>query len=439
MKNSKLVCLLLMAMPMLMLSCLKDQDDTFDESAAARMTNYLKSVADVLTSADNGWVMNYYPDRTQAYGGYAYTMKFDGQNVEVMTQLDNGTDRYTSTYKLTNDDGPILSFDTYNEAIHFFARPTASRYEGYDGDFEFIVMGISDDRRTITLKGKRTGNTIMMYRLDTTPEAYLEATAAVQAAMPFQAYQLNVGGTQVYVDGQEGNLVMSYTTDGAEQSVTVPYIFTPKGMEFYRTVSILGQEISGVEYAAGGGDGPKIGDSFQAIGNPSVVFVSVPQHLNLQFIRGRWYVAYSTLGTFAAPYWNVVNRTMTQTLGEQLYYAYWGTGGGGYGLQFAATDGSQTFTAALFYEYGLQGDDVVTLGFAGTGSGEAGYYYQNANFAYALFPFGYLTSEGMIDPRTFKITVDNPERPRQLTLTEEDNPDNAITLWAEPVYYPFEN
>ena len=241
MKNSKLVCLLLMAMPMLMLSCLKDQDDTFDESAAARMTNYLKSVADVLTSADNGWVMNYYPDRTQAYGGYAYTMKFDGQNVEVMTQLDNGTDRYTSTYKLTNDDGTILSFDTYNEAIHFFARPTASRYEGYDGDFEFIVMGISDDRRTITLKGKRTGNTIMMYRLDTTPEAYLEATAAVQAAMPFQAYQLNVGGTQVYVDGQEGNLVMSYTTDGAEQSVTVPYIFTPKGMEFYRTVSKIGR------------------------------------------------------------------------------------------------------------------------------------------------------------------------------------------------------
>ena len=439
MKKTKIACLLLVTLPLLLQSCLKDQDDIFSESASARMSNYLKNAADVLVGADNGWVLNYYPSRTQAYGGYAYTMKFDRQDVEVMTQLDNGATRYVSTYKLTNDDGPVLSFDTYNEAIHFFARPTASRYEGYDGDFEFIIMDISDDRRTITLKGKRTGNLMKMHQLDSSPESYLAATAAVQAAMPFQAYELNINNTKVYVDGQEGNLVMNYKLGDKEQALTVPYIFTPNGMEFYQAVNILGQEIKGVEYAEKPGGEPKIGDSFHAMDNTDIIFVSVPQRLNLQFIRGKWYVAYSTLGTYAAPYWNVVNRTMTQTLGEQLYYAYFGTDNGGYGLQFAATDGSQTFTAALFYEYGLQGDDGVTLGFAGTGYGEAGYYYQYANFAYALFPFGYLTSEGMIDPRTFKITVDNPERPKQLTLTEQDNADNTITLWSEPVYYPFDN
>ncbi|MBR2291946.1 MAG: DUF4302 domain-containing protein [Prevotella sp.] len=434
---SLMICPLLLSLTLQ--SCLKEQDEVFEESASARMSNYLTRVSEVLVSADNGWVLNYFPDRNQSYGGYAYTLRFDGQNVEAKTQLDGGTDSFVSTYKLTNDDGPILSFDTYNDALHFFARPTASRYEAYDGDFEFVVMEVSDDQNTILLKGKRTGNLMQMIRLSTTPDDYLSAVAKVQAAMPFQAYEFEVNGTAVYVDGQEGNLVMTYVSGDGEQSVTAPYIFTPSGMEFYRAVNILGQEFYGLEYVERGEPQPKIGDSFRALGNEGIVFTSVPQKLNLQFVRGNWYVAASTLGDFATPYWNVVNRTLTQDYGEQLYYAFMGYANGGYGLQFSVTNGSEEFISALYYEYGLVGDDVVTLGFAGTGAGEAGWYYQYANFAYALFPFGYMNENGMTDPRTFRITADNMESPRQLTLTEDDNPDNVITLWAEPVYFPFEH
>ena len=58
MKKTNIACLLLVTLPLLLQSCLKDQDDIFSESASARMSNYLKNAADVLVGADNGLVLN---------------------------------------------------------------------------------------------------------------------------------------------------------------------------------------------------------------------------------------------------------------------------------------------------------------------------------------------------------------------------------------------
>ena len=70
MKKNDIILFLLMALPTLLLtSCLKDQEDVFEESASARTANYLSNTKKVLTSAENGWLLNYYPDRDQSYGG----------------------------------------------------------------------------------------------------------------------------------------------------------------------------------------------------------------------------------------------------------------------------------------------------------------------------------------------------------------------------------
>jgi hypothetical protein len=170
MNKKNIFIYLLLALPLLLTSCLKDQEDLFTDSASARTTKYLAEVQDVLTSAENGWLLNYYPDREQSYGGAVYTLQFDDEQVTVSSEI-AGDPNYTetSTYILNNEDGPVLMFDTYNQLMHYFATPSGSSgaggYEAYDGDFIFIILGISEDKNTITLKGNRSGNIMYMHRM----------------------------------------------------------------------------------------------------------------------------------------------------------------------------------------------------------------------------------------------------------------------------------
>ena len=173
-----------MALPALMLqSCLKDQEDVFDESASARMANYLKNADDVLKGAANGWALDYYPDREQSYGGFVYTLKFDGQKVDVLSDLTGEVETTTCLYRLVADDGPVLTFDTYNDELHYFATPWGSSggYEAYDGDFEFIIMDVQDD--LITLKGKRSGNMMYMHRLSVPADEYISSIQEMEEKM----------------------------------------------------------------------------------------------------------------------------------------------------------------------------------------------------------------------------------------------------------------
>ena len=56
----------LLALPLMLTSCLKDQEDLIEDSASARTSKYLANVQQVLTSSENGWVLNYIPDRNHS-------------------------------------------------------------------------------------------------------------------------------------------------------------------------------------------------------------------------------------------------------------------------------------------------------------------------------------------------------------------------------------
>lgn len=165
MRYNKIFLVTLFAVVATMLqSCLKDQEDIFDETGAVRSQEYLDNAKKVLTSSEYGWAFDYYPDRDISYGGYVYTVKFDGSEVTAMFELMPG-ETETSLYRLCEDNGPTLSFDSYSDMLHFFSTPNGSNpgYQAYDGDFEFMIMEVSDD--LIKLRGKRTGNTMYLRRL----------------------------------------------------------------------------------------------------------------------------------------------------------------------------------------------------------------------------------------------------------------------------------
>jgi hypothetical protein len=102
---------------------------------------------------------------------------------------------------------------------------------------------------------------------------------------------------------------------------------------------------------------------------------------------------------------------------------------GHFGFQFI----SSGYGGSLDFIYALEGEDMITLQFAMVGAGDGVWYHNNANFAYALFPFGYSS------PRTFVLTADDNKNPSQITMTEVGNTRNTITLFAAQIAYPFDN
>ena len=185
---------------MSLVSCLYQEEDLFEKSSSLRMAETLVDIQKVLTGSSQGWVMYYYPNGgagfnagTQGIGGYVLTMTFTDSQVTAWNEKLTGSD--TSLYKLTNDDGPVLAFDSFNTSLHYFATPSGSssnlygetgNYQAYKGDFEFLVLKHSPEE--IILKGKRSLNYYKMYPLTVSPEEYVSKTAETSKLVFMSAF-----------------------------------------------------------------------------------------------------------------------------------------------------------------------------------------------------------------------------------------------------------
>ena len=67
--------------------------------------------------------------------------------------------------------------------VHFFATPSVSDYEALHGDYEFRIVGKSDDNSVIYLKGRRTNNNYNLVKFSGDPVDYLNKVNAVQTGM----------------------------------------------------------------------------------------------------------------------------------------------------------------------------------------------------------------------------------------------------------------
>ena len=254
MKKKLLAYLLLMMPALLATSCLKDQDNLFDKSASARVSEYLSNTKRVLTSSENGWVLDFFPDRKQSYGGYSYTLKFTDQNVEVCTELATDiTSTETSTYTLDNEDGPVIAFDTYNNLFHLFSTPRsgtgAGGYEAFDGDFIFIIMNISDDENTITLKGNRSGNILYMHRISESIVDYQLKLQEFANNLVFDKASANIDGDQYLMNIQADDRMISITsTAEGQEDIEETFCFDSDGISLYKPVTIGGKEVRVFKY-----------------------------------------------------------------------------------------------------------------------------------------------------------------------------------------------
>lgn len=210
-------------------SCLHDDKVVFSESAAERLEHSTENAKKVLESATNGWAMQYYLGEGYTGAGITYLVKFENGKADVALDQTRDASRIShSSYDVVKDQGPVLTFNTFNELMHAFANPYQDGTTD-GGDFEFTVMSVSND--TIVLKGRTTGNKMQMVRLpeSTSWDDYISDILTFSSEM-FPRYRL-------MVDGQEQGVVNFYDSDRrlvyneGDGSEEYPYCVNPDGVQ----------------------------------------------------------------------------------------------------------------------------------------------------------------------------------------------------------------
>ena len=239
-------------------SCTPEVDSVFDDSSANRITKALQVDKEILQGAKNGWLMKYYPASDQRYGGYNMLVKFgtDGNAVIACDKFD-ASKTSTSNYSLVQSAGPVLTFNEYNEIIHYFSDPVNSdgigkKGDGMLGDFEFTLREVSNQK--IVMYGKKTNSRIEMTPIspDTNWTNYLKSIQVAEYNMGFGMYSYVAGNITAKVTMSYRSMTMNYADEkGNNISTNIPYLVTPTGYELYDTLSIGNVKVKTLTYNAG--------------------------------------------------------------------------------------------------------------------------------------------------------------------------------------------
>ena len=238
--NKILYSILILGTALSMQSCLHDEDEVFDTSADQRLQQAVSTNREVLESAQNGWVMHYYTGRNYTGGGYSLLMKFKDGKAQIASD-NTGSEVATSSYTITKEQGPVLAFDTYNTVMHSFSAVSISDVDGDQGDDEFIIQKISQDKDTIWVEGHKWGNKMEMTRLPegTSWQNYLNSLSKIKDDMWYSYKVMN---------GQDSLAQVMLNPDTRRITVTngtttysSPYYVTPTGIGFPSQV-ILGKD-----------------------------------------------------------------------------------------------------------------------------------------------------------------------------------------------------
>ena len=421
-------------------SCLHDDDEIFDKPAAERINEAVANAKEVLTSSQEGWVMHYYVGREYAYGGLNLAMKFTDGKVQMYNETAKKSDgsyiSAVSTYKITRDQGPVLAFDTYNDLLHVYGDPAGSGptdVDGWEADYEFVIMNISEDQNTITLQGKKFNNTIVLERLTRPVAEYFDAASKMAESLTntgILAYTVGDKKAKFYPGSSEYSV--KYVDDKGEvASLSVPYTSTDKGVLFNEPIELFGDTLKGINAK----DTATVNDVLTAntivASNDESKVLSISHDLSDIFQANNWYLALSNMGEVAGPGLQSFIDGCKESEGEVVNTCYIGTYSGNYGFYFLS--GRFKGMATFAVDAPINEPDVITFDFNGYdstfGFSNGSYYATYCNFGDAYTPF----------LSTFKLSADDVNNPTVMTLTDQNNAKNVIKLVKEPVLVPGEH
>ena len=171
-------------------SCVNEEADLFDSSAAQRLNQAVTDYTNLLENSEDGWIMDYYPS-DGSLGGYTLTVVFKNGKSAIASEISHASDNgeswpagteVTSLYQVKAEQEVILTFDSYNPLLHYWSEPIDSdNPTGFEGDYEFSFKNVGQD--TILLKGKKHGNRMMLTRLKEPAGTYIKKVLDMSARL----------------------------------------------------------------------------------------------------------------------------------------------------------------------------------------------------------------------------------------------------------------
>ncbi len=262
--NISLVVLIAMSSVSLV-SCKNETEEIFDEDAVARLEKAKAEYADILVDKGGKWQMEYFSNDEEP--GYIYVMTFkkdgsvtiSGENKWLGTLGSMAYGSATSLWEVIADNGPVLSFNSFNKYFHVFADPEdipstddeADNEQGYGhrGDYEFNLMKYSND--TLYISGKKHGIDMIMTRIDPNydDKVYMDEVVAMadsffNAKIP-QVY-INLPNDVRYVVKNGASSILSMYKEGEDEistSFTHNIIITHDGLSFMTPITLDGYVI----------------------------------------------------------------------------------------------------------------------------------------------------------------------------------------------------
>jgi len=244
--NYIFVCLVIL----FAVSCAKEEKDIFSASPAERINQALKDDFAALTNAENGWAMEYFA--TVESPGYMLLVKFETSGkatIAAKSELTKNKEFETDTclFEIIADNGPVLTFNTYNKVLHRFSDPVDPDGYGLEGDYEFVIIRTTTDK--IVLKGKKRGTVIVLNKIpnDVTWLQYIAGLDAMHLLLfsnDAPNLTMKIGQT-IYSFSNGNNHIFSIIKEGAglNMPVDAPFIVTPAGIRFQSA-----QEIENVKF-----------------------------------------------------------------------------------------------------------------------------------------------------------------------------------------------
>lgn len=233
-----------------LVACREETTLLFDDSPSVRIENAVKNYRELLTSAEHGWIMEYYPGGSdQTWGGYSLAVSFTEKGYAIFRSgmEENPDTTAISRFSIKKDVGPTLNFDTYNRVLHHFSSPDISEGEGTGsgllGDYEFLLGAYTDS--SLVMYGKKYGSVIRMYTLQEDAKSYLQKSVELRNSYvdipAVSAVEGTFGGRPVEV-----SLISSQkfkiTQDGQEEEFS--FIFTDSKVKLYQPVTLNGYTLS---------------------------------------------------------------------------------------------------------------------------------------------------------------------------------------------------
>ena len=220
-------------------SCGNEEEDIFDESSALRTNHAVATYSELLTSAENGWVMEYFANEEEP--GYPMLMKFDKSGAVTIAAKNHYSNNNVysteeSLYEVIADNGPVLTFNSNNTLFHVFSDPADildteedELGRGHEGDYEFVIY--EGDADHFYMKGKKRGYEINMYKLpaDQAWDTYYDKLDEIKNSYfsgQIPNLWLTVGSERYSITGMSEGL-FSFVPEGGDpisQTVTIPFI-----------------------------------------------------------------------------------------------------------------------------------------------------------------------------------------------------------------------